>query len=101
MLCVLREGGWNEDAQSKGSCWGHIPDHLPVVGVFDGWEKAEGVAWTGAWMLSRLATVGWSASSEESLARIQLGLDLAQHSTQMTQTCLKDTDTASRTEFTR
>ncbi len=43
------------------------------------------VAWTGAWMFSRLPQEGWSARLEEFFARIKLGLDLASQTTQIVQ----------------
>jgi Ser/Thr protein kinase RdoA (MazF antagonist) len=54
------------------------------------------IAWTGAWMLARLALETWSGSSEESFARIQLGLDLAEQATQIAQACLMEVDPKSR-----
>ena len=42
------------------------------------------IAWTGAWMLSRIPQEGgWSTSLEASFARIQRGFDLASHTAQV------------------
>jgi Ser/Thr protein kinase RdoA (MazF antagonist) len=54
------------------------------------------IAWTGSWMIARLAAERWSDSSEESFERIQLGLDLAGETTQMAQACLMEDDPTSR-----